>query len=305
MFSLYPGSVNGRGPTSGARGPEGADRQRNGCGTLKISAAAAGGRIGSGGRRRPCCEGRSAPPRGARGPEGADRQRNGGGTLKISAAGARRQRDKMMSNDDFGLRRFFRKNFEPGDFELPPPACSDADRGGSRHRSPMSAPFHWDIGSGGRHRPLQKNRARKISRRLDLDDFSNLPLLTFFRPLFRCARSGATLMIGSGGRHPPCCEGRSAPPRGARGPEGADRQRNGGGTLKISAAAGGRIGSGGRRRPCCEGRSAAERGARAEIRRRNSGGTLKSSAAAGGRIGSGGRRRPCCEGRSFAEGCQG
>ena len=32
-----------------------------------------------------------------------------------------------------------RKNFEPGDFEWPPPDCSDADRGGSRHRSPMSS----------------------------------------------------------------------------------------------------------------------------------------------------------------------
>ena len=61
--------------------------------------------------------------------------RNGGGTLKISAA----ERGARGSIDDFGLRRFFRKNFEPGDFEWPPPDYSDADRGGSRHRSPMSS----------------------------------------------------------------------------------------------------------------------------------------------------------------------
>ena len=70
--------------------------------------------------------------------------------------------------------------------------------------------------------------------------------------------------IGSGVRHPPCCEGRSAPPRGARAPEGADRQRNGGGTLKISAAAaaGGRAGPariGARRREVRRRRSSRER----------------------------------------------
>ena len=51
------------------------EQRGQGGGTLKISAAA-GGRIGSGGRRRPCCEGRSAAERVVRGPEGADRQRN-------------------------------------------------------------------------------------------------------------------------------------------------------------------------------------------------------------------------------------
>ena len=43
-----------------------------------LAAACARGSIGSGGRRRPCCEGPSPPPRGARGPDEADRQRNGG-----------------------------------------------------------------------------------------------------------------------------------------------------------------------------------------------------------------------------------
>ena len=44
--------------------------------------------------------------------------------------------------------------------------------------------------------------------------------------------------IGSGGRRRPCCERRSAARRGARGPEEADRPRNGGGTLKISVGSG-------------------------------------------------------------------
>ena len=47
-------------------------------------------------------------------------------------------------------------------------------------------------------------------------------------------------VISSGPR--PCFEGCSAARRGVRGPEDAVRPRNGGGTLKISAAAG--VGSG-------------------------------------------------------------
>ena len=49
-------------------------------------------------------------------------------------------------------------------------------------------------------------------------------------------------VISSGPR--PCFEGCSAARRGVRGPEDAVRPRNGGGTLKISAAAG--VGSGAR-----------------------------------------------------------
>ena len=51
-------------------------------------------------------------------------------------------------------------------------AASDGEIGRIRHQTPMSAPFHRDIGSRGRHRPPKKNRAREISRRLDLNDFS-------------------------------------------------------------------------------------------------------------------------------------
>ena len=83
--------------------------------------------------------------------------------------------------------------------------------------------------------------------------------------------------IGSGGRRRPCCERRSAARRGARGPEEADRPRNGGGTLKISAA--GRVAS-----PCLA--------PALFSKRRIKPGTV--------RVGSGCRRRPRCEGRSTA-----
>ena len=82
------------------------------------------GRVGSRDRRRPCCEGRSPARRGARGPEQADRLRNGGGTLKISTA----------------------------------------------------AGVGSGAGAGG-------GRAVRVAARQD--DFSNLPLLTFFRSIFK------------------------------------------------------------------------------------------------------------------------
>ena len=94
------------------------------------------------------------------------------------------------------------------------------------------------------------------------------------------------------------------PGAGARGPEEADRPRNGGGTSEAAAAAGGRIGSGGRRRPCCEGRSPARRGARGPEQadqQGNGGGTLKfSAAAAAAGVGSGARAGGGCAARVAA-----
>ena len=67
--------------------------------------------------------------------------------------------------------------------------------------------------------------------------------------------------IGRRWRDPPCCEGRSAPQRGANGSRGGrssmERRR---GSENFGGGRGG-IGSGGRRRPC-KGRGALQRGAR-------------------------------------------
>ena len=76
------------------------------------------------------------------------------------------------SNDDFGLRRFFRKNFEPGDFEWAAAVCRWLQR---------------------RTEGYQGSRGRRSSteRRRDSENFGG----------------GGRGRIGSGGRRRLCCEG--------------------------------------------------------------------------------------------------
>ena len=85
-------------------------------------------------------------------------------------------------------------------------------------------------------RPMAKSAESAIGRRCPPRN------LDFFQCVMQSTERRRE--IGSGGRRRPCCKGRSAAERGARAPEGADRQRNSGGTLEISAAAWGRAGVG-------------------------------------------------------------
>ena len=127
------------------------------------------------------------------------------------------------------------------------PMAKSAESAIGRRRPPRNLDFFQcvmqsterrrEIGSGGRRRPCCEGRsaAERGARARDSENYGR-----FFQWALFCGRGG----IGSGGRRRTCCKGRSAAERGARAPEGADRQRNSGGTLEISAAAWGRAGVG-------------------------------------------------------------
>ena len=101
--------------------------------------------------------------------------------------------------------------------------CCDCDR--DRHRERHRDQADWLTG-GATRAPGQPQLGSSMSPPV-VGNFEKAPVASPDRE-----------DIGRRWRDPPCCEGRSAPQRGARGPEGADRQRNGGGALKISAVVG-------------------------------------------------------------------